>query len=157
MVPFLEEIELKNLFKIRNREQEAFLLFRQALNKSIDEFQSLRDSFTEKHAQSIYADIIEPSLAHLATKVKKAKKDLISRPFRSLTGIVGMISFGLLTALVPPNTLEIVQALGLLKFGSDFVMDTMALGDHEKVIESDPYYFLWKVKKIGKSANNRIY
>jgi hypothetical protein len=53
MVPFLEEIELKNLFKIRDREQEAFFLFRQALNKSIDEFQSLPESFTERHAQSI--------------------------------------------------------------------------------------------------------
>lgn len=150
IVPFLEEIELKNLIKLRRREEEAFLLFRQALNKSIDEFLSLPEDFSEKHAQSIYADIIAPSLAHLDTKVKKAKRDLISKPFRSLTGIVGIISFGLLTGLVPSDVSEIVKVLGILKFGSDFIKDTMALGDEEKNIKSDHFYFLWKVRDCNR-------
>lgn len=150
MVPFLEEIELKNLIKLRHREDEAFLLFRQALNKSIDEFLSIPQGFTEKHAQSIYADIIAPSIAHLDIKVKKAKRDLISKPFRSLTGVVGVISFGLLTGLVPSDTSEIVKVLGLLKFGSDFIKDTMALGDEDKNIKSDHFYFLWKARKAAR-------
>ena len=104
-----------------------------------------------KKKQSIYADIIAPSLAHLDTKVKKAKKDLISKLYRPLTGAVGVMSFGLLTGLVPTDTLEIVKILGLLKFGSDFIKDTMALGDGYKSIMSDHFYFLWKVKKAGKS------
>ena len=145
MVPFLEEIELKNLLKIRYREEEAFLLFRQALNKSIDEFRSLHEGFTENHAQSIYADIIAPSLALLNTKVKKAKKDLISNAYQTVTGIVGVISFGLLTGLVSSNISDIMKLLGLLKF-SDFIKDTMALSDYEKNIKSDQYYFLWKIK-----------
>lgn len=153
MVPFLEEVELKNILKIRNREQEAFLLFRQALNKSIDEFRSFPERFTEKDARSIYDDIIAPSLAQLDAKVNKSKKDLISKPFRSFIGIVGVISFGLLTGLVPPNTSEIVQALGLLKYGSDLIKDSMALGDAEKDIKNDHYYFLWKVKKTAKHSH----
>jgi hypothetical protein len=154
MVPFIEEVELKNLIKLRHREDEAFLLFRQALNKSIDEFLPFPENFTEKHAQSIYADIIEPSLAHLDTKVKKAKRDLISKPLRSLTGVVGVISFGLLTGLVSSDISQIVKVLGLFKFGTDFIKDTMALGDDDKNIKSDHFYFLWKVKKAENFSLN---
>lgn len=153
MVPFLEDIELKNIIKLRRREAEAFILYRKALNDAIDSFISYSGSFSEKDAQSLYADVIAPSLAQLDTKIKKAKRDLVSKPLRSLTGIVGVISFGLLTGLVPSDISEIVKALGLLKFGSDFIKDTMAFGDTDKSIRGDQFYFLWKVKKAGRAAN----
>ena len=153
IVPFLEDIELKNIIKLRRREAEAFILYRKALNDAIDSFISYSGSFSEKDAQSLYADVIAPSLAQLDTKIKKAKRDLVSKPLRSLTGIVGVISFGLLTGLVPSDISEIVKALGLLKFGSDFIKDTMAFGDTDKSIRGDQFYFLWKVKKAGRAAN----
>lgn len=153
IVPFVEDVELKNLIKLRHREEEAFILYRQALNNAIDNLISNSGSFSEKDAQSLYADVIAPSLAHLDIKIKRAKKDLVSKPLRSLTGIVGIISFGLLTGLVPSDISEIVKTLGLIKFGSDFIKDVMALGDNDKSIKSDHFYFLWKVKKAARTAN----
>ena len=79
--------------------------------------------------------VLTGSKADRQRKITKAKRDLISKPFRSLTGIVGVISFGLLTGLFTSDILGVVKDLGLIKFGSDFITDTMALGDEDKNME----------------------
>lgn len=147
IVPFVEDVELKNLIKLRQREEGSFILYRQALNQAIDKFSSSSETFSEKNARSLYTDIIAPSLANLDIKIKNAKKDLVGKPLRSLIGVVGVISFGLLTGIVPSNISEIVKTLGLVKFGTDFIKDSMAIGDNEKSIKNDQFYFLWRVRK----------
>jgi hypothetical protein len=151
IVPFLDEIKLTDLIKLRKREEEAFVLFRKSINNSIDEISGSSDNFSEKDAKSIYSDIIVPSLANLDIKVKKAKKDLITKPIRSLIGVAGVLSFGLITGIISSNVSEIIKALGLLKFGTDFIKDSIAIGDGEKEISNDNYYFLWKMRKIKKN------
>lgn len=150
IVPFLEDVSLRNIMKLRKREQDAFLLYRQSLNQAIECFRDAGDTFTEKDARALYGDLIAPQLAKLDQKVKRAKRDLATKPLRSVTGLVGVISFGLLTGLVSPDISALVQALGLVKFGSDLIKDFMALGDKEKAIENDHFYFLWKVKRKAK-------
>ena len=150
MVPFVEDVAIADIIKLRQREEEAFLAYRKALNVAIDNFSRFDKSFTVRDAESLYADVISPSLASLDQKVNQAKRDLVKKPFRSLTGIVGVISFGILTGLVPADISAIATAIGLVKFGADLVQQTMALGDKENAIKGDQFYFLWKVKKKAK-------
>jgi hypothetical protein len=138
---------LPDIIKLRQREEEAFITYRQALNQAIGNFASYNAVFTEQDARALYGDVIAPSLAQLEQKVNQAKRDLIRKPVRSFVGIVGAISFGILTGLVPQNIINIAQTIGLAKFGADILKDMMALGDKEDAIRSDHFYFLWKVKK----------
>jgi len=147
MVPFLEEIKLSDLSKIRKREAEAFILFRKSINDTIGTALSSSGRFSEKDAKNIYSDIIYPSLANLEIKVKNAKKDLIKKPLRSIIGIAGVMSFGLLTGIIPQNLSDIMKILGLYKFGTDLIKDSLAIADGKKEILNDNYYFLWKIKK----------
>jgi len=151
VVPYVGDVEINRLIKLREREEEAFINYRSALVKTIDSFNSSDESFSENDAKSLYAEFIDPSLALLDRKIKHAKRDLISKPFRSLAGVVGVISFGLLTGLVSQNVSEILKVMGLLKFGSDFIKDTMAIGDQEKSIENEDFYFLWKIRQQGRN------
>lgn len=150
IVPFVEDVDINNLVKLRTRENESFLIYRKALTQAINEFAKSSKTFSEKDAKSLYADVISPTLAELDQKVIKAKKDLIRKPARSLTGVVGAISFGLLTGIIPPDITPIASALGLAKFGADFIKDVMATGDKEDVIREHQYYFLWKVRQMGQ-------
>jgi len=150
IVPFVEDVAIPDIIKIREREQEAFLLYRHALNAAIETFRTAGDSFTKQDAQALHGDVIGPQLALLDRKVKQAKRDLIRKPFRSLAGLVGVISFGLLTGLVSPDISALAQALGIVKFGSDMIKDTMALSDKEEAIQNDHFYFLWKVRQKAK-------
>ena len=147
IVPFVEDVDINNLIKLRKRENDSFLVYRQALNQAINEFVEKSGQFTESDAKSLYSDVISPTLASLDKKVKKAKRDLISKPVRALTGVVGAISFGLLTGIIPPDISAIASAIGLAKFGGDFIKDAMATGDQEDAIKEHQYYFLWKVRQ----------
>lgn len=154
IVPFVNDVALKDLAKLRNRESESFLVFRQALTQAIEIFVATKGDFTEKDAISIHGDIIEPTLASLDRKVKLAKRDLVIKPIRSILSIVGIISFGLFTGLLPENISGIAKVLGLLKFGSDTFKDILEAGDKEKAIENESFYFLWKVKE---KARRKVY
>lgn len=150
IVPFVEDVPMKDLLKLRRREKEAFISYRKALNVAIDNFGGIADTFTERDAKELHADVINPKLVDLERKVKAAKRDLIKKPFRSLSSVVGVISFGLLTGLITPDIAAIAKTIGLVKFGSDTIMQTMALGDKEDAIKSDHFYFLWKLKQRGR-------
>jgi len=151
MVPFLADVSLRGLLKLRDREADSFLQFRAALNKSIDEFRANKGNFSKEDAVSLRRDIIDPKLAILDKRVKEAKKDLASTAFRSLVGTVGAISFGLYTGIVPQELAAIAKALGFVKFGADMIQKIMALGDGSKAIKQDDLYFLWKVRQQAKS------
>jgi len=147
IVPFVADVALIDIIKLRQREEEAFILYRQALNAAMHTLTRPGKEFTEQDARELHADVIAPSLAVLEQKVSKAKRDLISKPLRSLTGVVGVISFGILTGLVPADMSTVAKAIGLVKFGADMIEHTMALSDKQNSIKSDHFYFLWKVQK----------
>ena len=146
----MEDISIKDILKLRNREKEAFISFRNAFNEALNEFSGSAESFDENDAKELHEDIINPKLVILDKKIKAAKKDLIKKPFRSITGIVGVISFGILTGIIPSDIATIAKTIGLIKFGSDTIQQTMALGDSEDKIKSDHFYFLWKVRERTK-------
>lgn len=147
IVPFINDVKLEDILKIRKREQESFLIYRKVLNEAIQAFSSGSNVRNENDAKNLYSDMIAPSIAQLDLKVRQAKKDLIIKSYRPVIGIVGVISFGMLAGLFPSNTFEIIKALGLFKFGSDFLTNLMAIGDTEKEIKMDQFYFLWRIKK----------
>lgn len=147
-VPFLSDVSIRNLLRLRSREKDSFILYRKALNKTIDEFRNGNAS-TIKDAKQLYGDILAPELARMDRKVKLAAKDLRTTAIRSVTGTVGAISFGLCTGLIKPAAAPIITAIGLGKVASDIVK-VMACGDGEKSITNEDMYFLWKTKQISQ-------
>lgn len=152
-VPFLPDISIRNLLRLRSREKESFILYRAALNKAIDEFRSGGDSFTKHDAKQLYGDVLAPELARMDRKVKQASKDLRTTARRAVAGTVGAISFGLCTGLVSaetsPTAIGIGAGIGLAKVASDIVK-VMSAGDGKKSVANDDMYFLWKTKQLKK-------
>lgn len=150
MVPFIDELEIKDLIKLRKREEEAFIQYRSALNEAIDEFRLNKSGFTENDARSLYSDVIAPRLSALEQRTQHAKRDLLSKGYRPLIAVTAAISFGLYTGFIPAEIAEIAKVIGFTKVAADILEKIMAFGDAEKTIKSDELYFLWKVKKLQK-------
>lgn len=147
-VPFLPDISLKNLLKLRCREKECFILYRAALNKAINEFKCSGSGFTKQTAKELYGDILAPELARMDRKVKQAAKGLRTTAGRAVVSTVGAISFGLYTGIINPSVAPIVAGIGLAKVASDIVK-VMATGDGEKAIANEDMYFLWKTMQLA--------
>ncbi len=152
IVPFVEGLSTKSLLKIRNRENEAFLIFRKALNSAISEYLKSKDTITESQAKQIYGDIISPRIALLEKRIKENKRDLFKSVTRKIISTAGAITFGLYSGLAPNNFMAIASALGLMKLTKDVLEELMNKSDSGKEIRSDEMYFLWKVKQATKAS-----
>ena len=149
-VPFLGEINISDVLKVRKRENEAFLVYRNALAQAINEYKSKKTILTKSVAQEIYFDIIAPKLAILDRRVEIAKKDLIKSGSRKLIGWVGAISFGVYLGYLNSDLIKMATALGLTKVIADFTEMLMNKSDSEQEIQNNDMYFLWKVQQLRK-------
>jgi hypothetical protein len=93
MLPFADDIPVKQLLKLRQREEEAFFRFQAAMHRTVAELRSLRGDVTAHDARNLYGDVIRPRLAELDQKIQGAKRDLIRYPAASLTGTVAVLGF----------------------------------------------------------------
>ncbi len=152
LLPFVESVDAQSLIKLRNSEQEAFILFRAALTKAIEEYKIAGDSFTERDAQAVYADILQPRLASLSAKISKADKSLFKGVVRKIAGWTGAISVGFLTGIFT-TPLAGAAAFGATKIGAEVIEETMAKSDKKETISQDELYFLWKVKELSKASD----
>lgn len=149
-MPFIDSVDPKELICLRKAEEESFILFRSSLSKAINEYQGVGETFSERDALAIYADIVQPHLAELDKKVKKAKHHFFKGTRRKITGWVGALSVGMYTGFITANALTGAAAFGAVKAGSELIDWLMSESDAEEEIKDDSFYFLWKAKKLSK-------
>jgi len=149
-VPFIGETSPEELLKIRQSEEDSFILFRKGLNQAIDEYKIQGDEITENDAKAIYGDIIEPKLSELDIKVKKAKRKLARETISSVAGWTGAISLGWFAGLLPNDLVNAAATLGLVKVVAEITRSTMVKSKTDEDIQEEPMYFLWKVKRASE-------
>lgn len=151
LVPFLEGAEPTDLLKLREQEADSFIVFRQAINRAIDEASDKTSEFTERHARELYGDVLEPSLAKLDLKLRSAQNSLVKTSRRKATAWVGAITFGLFSGLLPSSLAAAAKVLGLTKVLADLGEAALQTKGDENLIRSEDMYFLWKVRQTTRS------
>ena len=72
------------------------------------------------------------------------------RPLTSALGVVGVLTMGFFTGLLPTQLETIVQQLGLAKVLFNTTTSTVDLGDMRKGIRQSDMFFLWEVRKHAR-------
>ena len=150
LVPFAGDLSAAGILKVRQREAESFLTYRQALNRAIDDVQDRGKSFTERDARAIYADVLAPDLARLDRAVKSARKDVVKEVGRSVVGWTAAISFGMYTGLLPAQLALAGKALGLTKVLADVATGAGRLLSPEDAVHKEDLFFLWKIRHLSQ-------
>lgn len=148
LVPFLKELSPAEVLQVREKEEDAFILFKSALAEAIGEYRKNYGRFEEADARALYSDILRPKLAELDTIVDKARRTLIKGTVRKVLAWTGAISFGVYTGFLPQGLAAAAGALGLTKILADFTEGLMAKSDTEESARGHNMYFLWKIKKM---------
>lgn len=152
IVPFLNDVPTHDLLALRKGEEDAFIAFRQAFGKAVDEYlKSKRIKLTELDAVAIYRDLIEPELARLNQKVNSASKTLFKKARAGVFGWVAAISAGHYLGFLDSGLIAIAKALGLTKVAADLASGFMA-SSGEDAIRNENMYFLWKVRHRAERA-----
>jgi len=149
LVPFLDDLDPEAVLKIREREEDAFLVFRASLKEALDDYIAEKGQLTERDAKAIYADVLQPKLAALNTKVSLAGRDLRKQSRRKILGWSGAITLGLYSGFVPAGLAAAAKALGLTKVLAGITEGLMGQGDAEESIRNEQMFFLWKVQQAA--------
>lgn len=150
LVPVAMDVPIQSLLKLRRNEHEAFLMFRQAISKAIDEVRAAKGEFTARDARGIYGDILEPELARLDAKVKSARRTLVKRSVTKAASWVGAISIGMYAGFVPSDLMAAASALGLTQIVASLASDLLGSVAAKDQIRSEDMYFLWRIREKGK-------
>jgi hypothetical protein len=156
LVPFLGEVSAASVLKLRQREEESFLTYRQALNKAIDDVRAQRSDFSERDARSLYSDVIAPELARLDRVVKTARREILKDVGRSIAGWSAAISFGMYAGFLPEQLLLAAKALGLTKVLADIGTAISRLASPEDAIRKENLFFLWKVRQLSERRRHSV-
>jgi hypothetical protein len=146
IVPFAPDVPIGALFKLRQRESEAFLVFRDSLTKAVDTVSSER-TFDKHDAQELYSDVVLPSLSQLDVRVKSAQKDLIKGTGTKALAWSAALGIGILSGIVPKSIESAVQAMGVAKIMADLAEGGLKSHQRPEAIRQDKMYFLWKVRQ----------
>lgn len=150
LVPFIDGADPAELLRLREQEDDSFILFRQALNRAVDEASRESSDFNERHARELYGDVLEPSLARLDVKMKSAQRALVGSSRRKISAWVGAISFGLFSGFVPSTFAAAAKVLGLTKVAADLGESALNARRSDTAIRSEDFYFLWRVRKMAR-------
>lgn len=152
LVPFLSSVSPDELMKLRTEEADAFISFRQAFAKAVDEHIKSEDGqLDEQDAREIFKEILEPELARLNQKVNTASKSLFKKSRAGVLGWTAAISAGFYFGFVESSLIAAAKALGLTKVAADLAAGLMA-SSGEDSIRNENMYFLWKIRNRAERA-----
>ncbi len=155
-IPFLPDVEIPSLLRLRTDEPESFLLYRRALGNAMQEFKDERPSdLSAARAKDLYGDVIQPELARLDRRLQEARRGAVSAAVRSGLGWAAVLSFGLYTGIVPTELAAAAKALGLTKVAADILTQGAVAIDAEREIRQESFYFLWQVRKLARAELRR--
>lgn len=155
MMPFIQGVSPSKLLELREKEEEAFILFRQGLNTAVKEYKNQKSNFTKKDAKAIYSEYLEPQLVRIDQKVKQAKRHLIKGVGVKVLSYASAISLGIYTGFLQKDLASIASTLGLANILAELTQGVLNDSDTEEPIRNESMYFLWKVRQQSKKQTEK--
>lgn len=142
-VPQINEVKYEDLIKLRKEEGEAFEVYRDSLNKLLDDFS---ETEPDKIKQAL-SDVINPELHKIEKKISDSKKLLFKDLGKDV--VVGSLFVGvsMFSGIIPPNLAEIVYSLGGIQYANQLSSKISDNMKNMKDVKENEFYFLWKLKK----------
>lgn len=151
ILPFLESTRVEDLLKLRQRETEAFIVFRSALTTAIQEYRSTHSgSFKEEDARQLYSDVIAPSVAKIDQTIKSAIRSTLKGSAAKVASWAAAITFGGYAGLLPGELIQVAAALGLTQILAGIAEPLLRLKFESDKIDKEEMYFLWRVRQLSR-------
>jgi hypothetical protein len=136
-LPVLSGVPPSELLRLRSEEQDAFTRFRQALSQAITErIASQKANNGSAVASEVFRDLIEPALANIHDRLRRAQRALAKKAVISLSLGALATTCGLLSATSVLVAAGFGGVLGALNAEHKFI-------DEQKEVELSDLYFAW--------------
>lgn len=153
LLPFLPDVPLTSIIKLRKNEGDAFLAFRQALQHIIDNAANVDKPFTSADAQQLYSDVLRPELAKLSSMLSKRRRTLVSQATRQTIAAfgAGTLTFGIYSGLATATVPAVAATLGALGT-AQIIMKWLNAQDARDAVSQHHLYFLLRVQHQSRES-----
>jgi hypothetical protein len=137
-LPQVQSRDPLDLLAIREREQEAFFVYRDKLRKIIN------NKWSDRELAAIFRDEIQPEINSINKKLRDWKTNSRQSLGEKLLFGTGSVTLGLYAGILPPNVGQLVAALGGVSAAAGIIMEwNKTLKDKQQARASD-FFFLWE-------------
>ncbi|MCX6039004.1 MAG: hypothetical protein NTW99_14200 [Chloroflexi bacterium] len=142
-IPYISNVPINKLIELRQKEGEAFEVYRDALNRALMQI----DDSSVPRARQVFSDTVLPELHKINNAIKNSRKLLKRSIAQELLLGAGFIGIGLFSGLVPATFGECLAAVGGYSFITGIANEIKNLATEPPEIRENSYYFLWKIQK----------
>lgn len=149
-IPVLQNIPIKDILKLRQKEFEAFLVFRNTLSEVITNYLAKQKPLAQCEAHSIYQDVIYPELCKLNALAKSLKKSTLFKNVGDLVVTSSLLTFGLCSGILPPDVKMLYGAVGGFHLSRELINSLTSTLKSPEEIRNHNLFFLWKLSQKSK-------
>lgn len=142
-LPSIFSNDIKALVNLRNKEEEAFFVYRDKLRKLLQK----PNGWDEKEVAKVFRDEILPEINLINKKVNDWKSNSLQSIGEKVLFGTGAVTLGLYAGILPANIGQIVAALGGGSAIASVLMDLNKTFKEKQQARTNDFYFLWKTTK----------
>lgn len=133
----------EDILRLREREPEAFYVYRDKLHKAI----KTSYGWAPSEIKELFLDEVYPEINKINKKVKDWKVALRSSTTNKILFSTGIISVGLYSGVLPTNVGQIIAAIGGYTGISTLLENYSKTFKGDEEARKNDMYFLWKINK----------
>jgi hypothetical protein len=147
-LPFVDDVPIERILKVRQQEGEAFLVYRDAVRKLL----SAADAKTSKELREAFDDEIRPELNKIDLTLKNTRKALSRGTLVDAAIVFASVSIAAFSGLLPPTlglppgVLDVGAALGGWQGARGLVSKLSSRRTTPKDVADNKYAFLWRMQ-----------
>ncbi len=145
-MPIIPNADLSSLVDLRDAEQEAFAVYRDALSEAM----SAGEHCDITNLRSAFDDLVRPELNKLDYAIKNSRRKLKLKVGQDLIYGTAFVGLGLFGGFLPSNIGEIIGALGGYHYTTDLGQKMKQLLSEPEVVRENKFYFYWKAREMSK-------
>jgi hypothetical protein len=151
-VPMLDGVRPIDLIRLRNDETDAFKTYQAALRRAATE--SANCGATS--ISDLFRDVVAPEIRRMNAAVASARGTLLRGLVANAASATAFVSVAFFSGLVSPSLATAITAIGGIHFTNEVADKISKLVKQEpQQARENPFYFVWKVSKLGKRAKKR--
>jgi hypothetical protein len=141
-IPHIPNVPLGNLMELREKEGEAFQIYRDSLTAFLSNSKE-----NDTNLKEAFRDEIWPEINKMNQTIKSAKKIIVADLVKDVIVGTTFVSIGLFSHFLPENISQIVAGLGGINYLSKFGDNTKKLLNIESEMRNNKYFFVWKLRQ----------
>ena len=143
-LPSVISNDVEALLNLRDREEDAFLVYRDKIRKLLQK----NEAWDEKEVAKVFRDEIRPEINLINKKIADWKSNTRQSIGEKILFGAGAVSLGLYAGILPSDIGQIVAAIGGGSAIAGALMDFNKTFKEKQQARSNDFYFLWQATTL---------